>query len=103
MGFCIKDDGQVRWPGRVVPYVIDPAVFPPGSGGMQQVILAINAWNSNSIIRLVRSTGTESQVAQFTLSSDAGACSSPFGRQEGGLQAIACQARAPAGAIMHEI
>jgi hypothetical protein len=102
MGLCLKPSLTNRWPKGVVPYQIDPAVFPIGSAARQQVLLAINGWNTTSIVKLRQATATDADSINITKSSDAQACSSPTGRQ-GGSQPVACAAGASAGVIMHEI
>jgi hypothetical protein len=102
MGLCLKASSTNRWPKGVVPYQIDGAVFPTGSGGRQQVVLAINAWNTTSIVKLRQATASDADFINITSSSDAKSCSSPTGRQ-GGSQPVACSASASAGVLMHEI
>jgi len=102
MGFCIKGTSTNRWPKGVVPYQIDATVFPVGSAVRQQVLLAINGWNTSSIAKLVPATSTDANFVRSTTSSDAQACSSPIGKQ-GGSQPVSCAAGAAAGTIMHEI
>jgi len=102
MGFCLAANSTNRWPKGVVPYQIDGAVFPAGSAGRQQVLLAINAWNTTSIVKLRPTTASDADFINITSSSDTKACSSPLGRQ-GGSQQVACIASAAAGVIMHEI
>ena len=102
MGFCIKATPTNRWPKGAVPYQIDATVFLVGSAGRQQVILAINGWNTTSIVKLVPFVATNTDFVLITKSADATACSSPLGKQ-GGQQLVACNANAAAGVIMHEI
>jgi hypothetical protein len=85
-----------------VPYQIDGAVFPTGSAGRQQVLLAINGWNTTSIVKLRQANPSDADFINITSSSDAKSCSSPTGRQ-GGSQPVACSASASAGVLMHEI
>jgi hypothetical protein len=101
MGFTVRNNGTSRWPNGIVPFEIDPASFPPRSGALQQVVLAINAWNNNSIIRLVPHTpGSGGDFARFV---NGPACNTRVGRQGTGQQLITCVSGAPAGNIMHEI
>ena len=102
MGFCLKSTSTNRWPKGRVPYQIDTSAFPVGSSDRQQLLLAINAWNSNSVIKLVAASGADADFVNFTSSSDAKACSSPLGRQ-GGSQPVGCVKGAAAGILMHEI
>lgn len=103
MGFCLKSTSTNRWPKGRVPYKIDTSAFPVGSSDRQQLLLAINAWNSNSVIKLVAASGTDTDFVNFTSSPDAQACSSPPGRQGGGSQPVGCVTGAAAGILMHEI
>src|SRR6266851_9144347 len=89
MGFCLAANSTNRWPKGVVPYQIDGAVFPAGSAGRQQVLLAINAWNTTSIVKLRPTTASDADFINITSSSDTKACSSSLGRQ-GGSQQVAC-------------
>jgi hypothetical protein len=102
MGFCLKSTSTNRWPKGVVPYQIDRSVFPVGSSAAQQVLLAINAWNTSSIVKLVQATGSDVDFINITKSPDAKACSSPIGKK-GKSQPVACIPGAAAGVIMHEI
>ena len=102
MGFCLKRTSTNRWPKGRVPYQIDISAFPVGSSDRQQLLLAINAWNSNSAIKLVAASSTDADFVNFTSSPDVKACSSPLGRQ-GGSQPVGCVAGAAAGILMHEI
>ncbi len=102
MGLCLKASSANRWPKGVVPFQIDATTYPLGSAGRQQVLLAINAWNTTGIVSLVPATATDTNFVNITLSGTAGACSSPIGRQ-GGSQAVGCISSASAGVIMHEI
>jgi hypothetical protein len=109
MGFCLKATATNRWPKGIVRYGIDPAAFPTGpaitpaqKAARQQLILAINGWNTSSVVKLLAAAPTDSDLIWFTTSGDAGACSSRFGRQ-GGSQPVSCRPGAAAGIIMHEI
>lgn len=102
MGFCLKASSTNRWPKGVVPYQIDANTYPLGSTARQQVLLAINGWNTTPIVKLIPATATDTNLINITSSGVAGACSSPIGRQ-GGTQAVACIPNAAAGVIMHEI
>jgi Astacin (Peptidase family M12A) len=66
------------------------------------VLLAVNAWNTTSVVKLVPFVATNTDFFFITRSADAAACSSPIGKQ-GGQQPVACSAAAAAGVIMHEI
>jgi len=102
LGFCLKRTSTNRWLKGRVPYQIDISAFPLDSSDRQQLLLAINAWNSNSVIKLVAASSTDADFVNFTSSPDAQACSSPTGRQ-GGSQPVSCVAGAAAGILMHEI
>jgi hypothetical protein len=102
MGFCLKASSTNRWPKGVVPFQIDANTYPLGSAARQQVLLAINAWNTTSVVKLLPAKATDTNLINITLSPVAGACLSPIGLQ-GGTQAVGCFANAAAGVIMHEI
>src|SRR6185369_3436537 len=97
--FRIATTPTNRWPNRLVPYDIDATVFPVGSAARQQVLLAINAWNTASIIKLVAATATDPNRVRITAGP---ACGSPVGMQ-GGIQLVTCVPNAAAGNIIHEI
>lgn len=101
MGFRVKTSPTNRWPNRLVPYDIDATVFPIGSAARQQVVLAINGWNTSSIIRLLAASPTDTNRIRIT-TGPAGSCSSPTGMQAG-TQLVSCAPGGAAGVIMHEI
>ncbi len=101
MGFRIATTPTNRWPNRLIPYDIDATVFPVGGTARQQVLLAINGWNTSSVIRLIAASATDANRIRIT-TSPAGACNSPMGMQ-GGTQLVSCAPGASAGVIMHEI
>lgn len=82
-----------RWPGGVIPYVIDAAL--PDQG---RVTSAITHWHQNTTIRLVPRT-TEADYVRFVVGSG---CSSYVGRI-GGEQAISLHAACSTGNAIHEI
>jgi hypothetical protein len=102
MGFCLTASSTNRWPKSVVPYQIDANTYPVGSAARQQVLLAINAWNTTGIVKLLAATATDTNIINITSSGIPGACSSPIGLQ-GGTQIVGCIPNAGAGVIMHEI
>ena len=83
MGFGLKSTSTNRWPKGRVPYQIDTSAFPGTSSDAQQLRLAINAWNSNSVINLAAASGTDADFVNFTSSPDAKACQARLaGREE---------------------
>lgn len=101
MGFRLATSPTNRWPNRLVPYEIDDSVFPLGSSERQQVLLAINAWNTSSVINLVAASPTDANRIRIT-TGPAGACGSPVGMM-GGTQLVTCRPGEAAGRFMHEI
>ncbi|WP_051237184.1 M12 family metallopeptidase [Paenibacillus pinihumi] len=82
-----------RWPDGIVPYLIDPALPEP-----ERVLMAIEHWNTNTIIRLVPHTGETNHI-RFIPGSG---CSSPMGMQ-GGEQFITLGSDCTRGNAIHEI
>ncbi|WP_333879064.1 M12 family metallopeptidase [Methylobacter sp.] len=102
MGFAIKATSTNQWLNGIIPFQIDATVFPVGSAERLQVLLAINGWNTISIIKFFPFVITDTDFIFITKSADAAACSSPIGRQ-GGQQSISYNPNAAAGVIMHEL
>jgi hypothetical protein len=86
---------RFRWTGNTVPYVIAADVPNPG-----RVTGAIEAWNENTVMRLVPRT-TEGNYLEFRRR-DPGACSSNVG-MIGGRQFINLPDDCPLGSVIHEI
>ncbi|MCX6604401.1 MAG: M12 family metallopeptidase [Acidobacteria bacterium] len=87
---------RYRWPGGVVPYVIDPDV-PDVTTRLEP---AIRAWNDSTPVRLVLRT-TETDYIQFRRRNGF-ACSSNVGRI-GGRQFINLPDTCLVGSVTHEI
>jgi astacin len=85
-----------RWPGGVIPYVIDSDLPNP-----ERVLDAIQHWNANTPIRLVPRT-TETNYVRFFRQTGTGTCSSSVG-MVGGAQRINLDDGCGAAAIIHEI
>jgi hypothetical protein len=102
MSFCVRPTAKNRWPKGVLPFQIDGSVYPAGSAGRQQILLAINAWNATGIVSLRQAVPSDTGFLNITSSISASSCSSPIGRQ-GGSQSLACLGNASAGIFMHEI
>jgi hypothetical protein len=84
---------NLRWPGGVVPFEIDPAL--PDQG---RVHAAINHWQARTPIRLV-ARGDEADFVRFVVGDG---CRSFIGRQ-GGEQTIELSGGCDAGRTIHEI
>lgn len=87
-----------RWPGRIVPYVIDSSLqaFSPS-----RVTDAIAHWESNTNVRFVPRT-THSDYVRFVRPSNPGVCNSFVGRQRG-RQDINLGDYCSTGNTIHEI
>lgn len=85
---------QQRWPGGVVPYVVDPALPNP-----QRVFDAINHWQQLTAVRFVQRT-TETRYVSFV---DGAGCSSYVGMQNFAPQPITLNAACSTGSAIHEI
>lgn len=92
-GAGIKGE-QYRWPGRIVPYEIDPALPNPA-----RVMAAIDHWNSRTCLRFVPHT-TEPDWLRFK--PDPRGCASMVGLQ-GGRQDVILMDNCTTGNIIHEI
>jgi hypothetical protein len=82
-----------RWPGNVIPFVIDPALPSPA-----RVTDAIDHWESHTLIRFVSRT----VEANFVRFQPGDGCSSHVGRQ-GGEQAVILGPECSTGNAIHEI
>lgn len=82
-----------RWPGNVVPYVIDPSL--PDQG---RVTAAIAHWQQNTDMRFVSRT-TQADYVRFVVSTG---CASNIGRI-GGEQRVWLGANCTTGNTIHEI
>lgn len=87
MGFGIKDRAGRRWPGREIPYVIDPVAYPPGTDGWTQIRAAASDWTNNTVVRV---TERISQPDYVRFTQAGGSCSSQVGRR-GGEQEVPCE------------
>ncbi|MGN7392804.1 M12 family metallopeptidase, partial [Peribacillus frigoritolerans] len=101
MGFAIADSNR-RWPNGRIPYEIDPHLL-SNTGAATAVRQAIEHWNNNTIIQLVRRKN-EADYLYFTL--DLVDCESFVGRK-GNKQTILCALTSSAGfgmgSVVHEI
>jgi Astacin (Peptidase family M12A)/PQQ-like domain len=94
----VADSG--RWPGSVIPFVINSNV---SAAGVSNINSAIAHWRENSPLTFVART-TQTDYIEFVRGSSAGACSSPVGRV-GGRQEIQLTPSGDCsrGALIHEI
>lgn len=101
MGHAIADS-KYRWPNGRIPYEIDPHLL-SNTNAATAVRQAIEHWNNNTIIQLVR-RGDETDYVYFTL--DLADCNSFVGRKRG-KQTILCALTSSAGfgmrSVVHEI
>ena len=90
---------QTRWPGNVMPYVIDS-----GMTSAYRVTDAIQAWNNalNGVVRLVPRT-SESNYVVFVRSANASQCMSPVGYLGSGPQYTYLGDGCATGNAIHEI
>jgi Astacin (Peptidase family M12A) len=93
MGVAISGE-QYLWPGRTVPYVIDP-----GFADVAGVTAAVEHWNQNSVIRFVP-RGTEPDYV--VVINVPGGANSDVGRR-GGEQQVCLGEGCPVGSIIHEL
>jgi Astacin (Peptidase family M12A) len=100
MGCRISGNNNL-WINGVVPFEINSVDFPIGSANRQIVDQAINAWNNETVVRLIQRTN---EVDFVVFRSAATSCGSPVGRV-GGSQDITCAVGANfgMGSIVHEI
>lgn len=87
--------GGVRWPGGVVPYVIDAGV--PSQSRITDAITAIEA-----VTNVVDFVPRSSQADYVRFSTIADGCSSPVGRQ-GGAQTVGLASGCTKGNVEHEL
>jgi Astacin (Peptidase family M12A) len=87
---------RYRWPGGVVPFVIDPNVPRP-----ERIYNAIHQWAELTPIRLVPRT-RESNYVRFVRENNDGLCFSSIG-MIGGEQKVRTDDRCEAGTLVHEI
>jgi Astacin (Peptidase family M12A) len=98
-----------RWPGGVIPYVIDGGDFPDGTNRRAKIQWAIDHWNSRSRLKFVpRESPLILNWVRFVSHRDA--CRSDVGRQTSLIptfgQDIRCQLTAGGfvrGAVLHEM
>jgi len=90
---------QTRWPGNVMPYVIDS-----GMTSVYRVTDAIQAWNNalNGIVQLVPRT-TEANYVVFVRTANASQCMSPVGYLGFGPQYTYLGDSCATGNAIHEI
>jgi hypothetical protein len=90
---------RYRWPGGVIPYVIDAAV-----PSQARIVNAVNHWNTalSGHVRMVPRT-TEVNYVGFQRASSAGTCSSTVGMAGIGRQAIQVGDNCSTGNLIHEI
>lgn len=91
--FTFLKEVGTRWPGGIVPFVIDPSLPQP-----ERVHQAIEHWNTRTVIKLVARTNEENYV-KFR---SGGGCSSAMGMQ-GGEQTITLGSNCSRGNAIHEI
>jgi len=96
-GVVITGD-EYRWPKRLVPYQIDPALPSP-----ERVREAIAHWQTHTAIRFVERTATNAnQYRNYVLFTDRGVCWSQVGLQ-GGPQIVSLGSECSTGNAIHEI
>jgi hypothetical protein len=93
MGVAITGT-QYLWPGRTVPYVIDPEL--PDAGNVEAAILH---WNQRTIIRFVPRASESDYVLVTRMP---GCAVSDVGRRRG-EQTICLADDCPVGSIIHEL
>lgn len=93
---------QFRWPGGVVPYVLNPELT---SNLRQRILDAIEHWEERTAIDLVERTPANERDfpdwVEFTPAD--GVCSSFVGRRGIGMQNINLDTGCGLGAVIHEI
>ena len=92
MGVAIVG-AQYLWPGRIIPYVIDPQLPDPDS-----VETAILHWNQTNIVRFVERVA---EVDYVLVTRADGTANSDIGHR-GGEQTVSLAANCPVGSIIHE-
>lgn len=93
MGLVISGSNY-RWPGRTIPYAIDPAL-----GCKDAAAAAIAHWNAKSCVSFVPRTA---EVDYVRLVRVPGGAVSDVGRR-GGVQKVALGDASPMGTIVHEL
>jgi hypothetical protein len=93
MGVAISGT-QYLWPGRIIPYVIDPQVPDPAS-----VEAAIVHWNQTNIVRFVERAG---EVDYVLVTRADGTATSDIGHRGNGEQRVSLADNCPVGSIIHE-
>ncbi|HEX8262310.1 MAG TPA: M12 family metallopeptidase [Allosphingosinicella sp.] len=93
MGVAIAG-AQYLWPGRTIPYVIDPQL--PDAEAVEAAILH---WNEHTVIRFVPRTSETDYVLVTRID---GCAVSDIGRR-GGKQTICLAEDCPVGSIIHEL
>src|SRR2546426_962993 len=87
---------RYRWPGAVIPYVIDKDVPRP-----ERIHYAIRQWSELTPIRLIPRTNQTNYV-RFARENNDGLCFSSIG-MIGGEQKVRTDDRCEAGTLVHEI
>lgn len=85
-----------RWPGGVIPYVIERSI---GSAGRQQIQLAINEYHAKTCLKFVQRSNQRNYISFY----NGQGCHSPVGMSgvnRISLQSPGCQNK---GTIMHEV
>ncbi|MDX2006041.1 MAG: M12 family metallopeptidase [Meiothermus sp.] len=98
--YCWNADRDYRWPGGVVPFVLDGSVTSAGAGGLTQQ--AMNLWQAATPVRFVQRTSQSDFVAFVVDPGIEGCGESAVGRQ-GGRQEIRFKATCDFGRVAHEI
>ncbi len=86
-----------RWPGGVVPYVIDSVL-----ANQRRVLDAIDYWNANTPIRL-EPRSSQSNWVRFFRTAGTGRCSSDVGMAGQGEQTINLDDACDTRSVIHEI
>lgn len=89
-------DSRYRWPGGVIPYVIDPDIPHP-----ERLHSAMKQWIDLTPIRLIPHTN-QSNYVRFVREDNGGLCFSSIGMM-GGQQKIRVDDRCETGTLVHEI
>jgi astacin (peptidase family M12A) len=107
-GFCLltfnqiqsantgPDPSRYRWPGGVIPFVIDADIPHP-----ERIYVAMLQWTAATPIRLVRRTD-EANYVRFVRENNDGLCFSSIG-MIGGEQKIRTDDKCETGTLVHEI
>ncbi|HSW44455.1 MAG TPA: M12 family metallopeptidase, partial [Phycisphaerae bacterium] len=96
-GAMVVSSPSDRWPGGIVPYVIDPGLANPG-----RVHSAVEHWNTRTPIRFVERS-SESNWVRFRPGNGTGVCSSYVGMVGFGEQAITLDRGCGIAATIHEM